>query len=578
VSWVHGAHQINYGVGGSMYKYDYLGHVYATTSWTFPNLPQFLLGQFSSNALSLPNTQDQQKYFVNAYAQDTWKLSRRLTLNVGVRWEPFLPPIQFNGAVYNFNMANMIAGVKSTVYNNAPPGLTFPGDPGFQGKSGQQKQWNLFAPRVALGYDPTGSGKMTIRASFGIAYDYASGFLAANLADAPPFGGTEIWAGQFSNPYASNPGGNIFPYTVGPNAPFAPGGAYIAVQPDAKTTQVNQWNFVIQRQLGNDWVASGTYSGSETEHLLTSYQANPATIVPCPGGAPITTCNTTANQNSRRLFTVNGYPDNQAYGYVQLFDNSGTSSYNAMILSIQKRLSKGVSVSANYTWSHCISDWSIGNTTGNAGSGLAIPTNRRYDRSNCQSAELGGTFSSDRRQNFNSTVVYETPKFSNARVNMLASGWKLAGIYRAQSAPWLTASLGSDVSLTAQSAATERPVQVLADPLCLNPNPSCWINPAAFALPAPGTFSPLGRGNIPGPAFFQVDVAISREFRIHEEQILELRAEAFNVSNSFRAGVAPPSPAVGGSGLNLTYGSSTFGQVQTSLDPRIIQVALKFVF
>ena len=578
VSWVRGAHQINMGMGGSMYRFLFLGTVYAGTTWTFPNLAQFLLGQFSANAISLPNPINQQKYFINGYAQDTWKVNRRLTVNAGVRWEPFLPPAQFNGAVYNFNMANMIAGVKTTVYKNAPPGLTYPGDPGFQGQAGQQKQWNLFAPRIAFGYDPTGTGKMTIRASFGIAYDYASGFLASNLADAPPFGGTEIWSGQFSNPYASNPGGNIFPYTVGPNAPFAPYGAYIVVQPNAKTTQVNQWNFVVQRQLGKDWVASATYTGSETEHLLTSYAANPATIVPCPGGAAITTCNSTANQNSRRLFTVNGYPGNALFGPVQILDNSGTSSYNGLLLSIQKRLSKGLAISANYTWSHCISDFSLANSTGNAGAGDVYQYNRRYDRSNCQSVELGGTFSADRRQNFNSTLVYETPTFSNSRVSMFASGWKLAGIYRALSAPWVTPVISSDVALQAQSAATQRPVQVLTAPLCANPNPACWINPAAFTLPPPGTYSSLARGNIQGPAFFQVDAAVSREFRVHEGQTLELRAEAFNISNSFRAGVAPPSTAVGGSGLNLTFGTSTFGQVLTALDPRIIQVALKFVF
>ena len=292
----------------------------------------------------------------------------------------------------------------------------------------------------------------------------------------------------------------------------------------------------------------------------------------------ITTCNSTANQNSRRLFTVNGYPGSGLYGPMQIFDNSGTASYNGLILSIRKRFSKGPSISANYTWSHCISDWGIANSTGNAGGGLVKPNDRRYDRSNCQSVELGGTFSSDRRQNFNSTLVYETPKFSNARVSMFASGWKLAGIYRAQSAPLLTAVLTSDVALTAQSAATQRPVQVLQNPLCASPNPGCWINPSAFALPAPGTYSSLGRGNIPGPAFFQIDVAISREFRINERQTLELRGEAFNISNSFRAGVAPPSVAGGGSGVSLTYGASTFGQVLTALDPRIVQLALKLVF
>jgi len=578
LSWVHGSHQLNFGGGGMKYKFFYTGNVYAVTNWTFPNLAQFLLGQFSSNSIALPNVANQQKYFVNAYAQDTWKVSRRLTVNMGVRWEPYLPAEQFNGAIYNFNMADMIAGKHTTVYKNAPPGLTYPGDPGFQGMSGQASHWGLFAPRVALGYDPTGSGKMTIRASFGLAYSFPVGYLASNLTVAPPFANTQIWSGQFSDPYANNPGGNIFPYTVGPNAPYTVAGAYVVAPSDAKTTQVNQWNFVVQRQFGSDWVGSATYSGSATEHMLVSYQANPALVLPCPGGAAVTTCNTTGNQNSRRLFTVNGYPGNKLYGPVQLLDYSGTGSYHAMILSLQKRLSKNVAVSANYTWSHCISDFAIASSTGGVGGGLAIPTDRRYDRSNCQSVQLGGTFSADRRHNFNSTVVYETPRFANKPLSMLASGWKLSGIYRAQSAPWMTVNLSSDVALSSQSPTTQRPVQVLANPLCANPSPTCWINPAAFALPAAGTLSPLGRANIPGPAFFQIDAAVAREFRLREGTTLELRGEAFNLTNSYRAGVAPPNLAAGGSGVNLTFGTATFGQVQTALDPRILQVAGKITF
>src|SRR5579863_1108352 len=577
ISWVKGNHQINFGAGGSVYKIISYGNVYSQTNWTFPSLAQFLLGTFTSNSLSLPNDMLQQKWFLNAYVQDTWKVTPRLTLNVGLRWEPWIPFEELNGSIYNFSEAAMIAGVKSTKFNNAPPGLTFPGDPGFQGKSGMNSDWHLFAPRVALGYDPTGTGKMTIRASWGISYDFVSGELFINADDAPPYGGTEIWSGQFSNPYATNPGGNIFPYTVNANAPFAVGGVYIYAPPNLKTTEVNQWNFAIQRQLGNDWLVSATYTGSESEHLWTSFQDNPAVLLPC---TPVTSCNTTANQNSRRLFTVNNYPGNVSYGYVEQLDSSGTSSYNGLILAVTKRLSKGLSANANYTWSHCIGDLSIGNSTGNAGAGLAMPNNRRYDRSNCQSNEIGGTFSSDRRQIFNSTLVYQTPKFSNRTLGLFASDWKVAGIYHAMSAYWVTASLSTDVSLTSDSAANQRPVQVLTNPLCANPGPapSCWINPAAFASPAPGTLSATGRDNIPGPAFFQIDTAVSREFRIREGKTIEFRAEAFNVTNSFRAGIALPSLSAGASGLGLTYGTSTFGQITSALDPRIIQLALRFQF
>jgi outer membrane receptor protein involved in Fe transport len=588
ISWVKGNHQINLGAGTSVSKMLFDGNVYAQTNWVFPNLPQFLLGQFSSNSLSTPNTLNQEKWFVNAYVQDTWKATPHLTVNVGLRWEPFLPPSEITGTVYNFSLENLIENVKTTQFVNAPPGLTFPGDRGFQGKTGENKEWNLFAPRVALAYDPKGDGKMVIRASFGIAYDYVSGELMVNSADAPPFGGTEIWAGQFSNPYATNPGGNIFPYTVNSTAPFATSGTYIYIPPNLKTTSVNQWNLAIQRQVGKDWLVSATYIGSESEHLWDSFQENPAVYIPgnCAAGQYGLTapgpCSPAGDSNAqfRRAFTLAGYPGNKLYGYVESLDDGGTASYNGLILAVSKRLSNGFLANVNYTWSHCIGDLSIGDSTGNAGAGLAIPNNRAYDRSNCQSNEIGGTFSSDRRHIFNLSLVYETPKFSSAWVSRLASGWQVAGIYRATSAYWLTASLSSDVALNEDSPANQRPVQVLQNPLCSNagPPPNCWINPAAFQTPPLGTLSATGRDNIPGPSFFNIDTSVHREFAIRERYTLQFRAEAFNVTNSFRAGISLPSLAAGASGVSTTFGTPTFGQITSALDPRIMQLALKFRF
>lgn len=104
------------------------------------------------------------------------------------------------------------------------------------------------------------------------------------------------------------------------------------------------------------------------------------------------------------------------------------------------------------------------------------------------------------------------------------------------------------------------------------------MNPKAFASPQLGSLSPMGRMNIPGPGFWQFDTAVSREFRIRERGALEFRAEAFNVTNSMRPGVAPPSLQAGASGLNLTFGTPTFGAVTSALDPRIIQLAMKFSF
>jgi hypothetical protein len=589
-SLVKGSHQIAFGALTSQYRLGLRGTVYAQNQYAFPSLAAFLLGGNPTNPVtvttSLPNTLDQKKWYFSTYVRDSWKVNSRLTVNAGLRYEPFLPPDMTSGAVYNFSLSNMIAGKKTTVYTNAPPGLTFPGDPGFPGQSGMYKQWKLFAPRVGVAWDPTGSGKTSIRASYGLSYDYVNGQLFVNTADSPPFGNTEIFpAASFSNPFASNPGGNIFPYALGPDAPFAPGGIYIALQPNSHTTAVHQWNFAVQRGFGarQDWVVSATYAGSETQHLWVSYQLNPGVYIPgncVPGQYGLTApgpCSTNANTNARRVFTINNYPQANLIANMDQYDDGGTASYNGLILAVQKRLSRGVSMSANYTWSHCIGDLAVGNSTGNAGAGLVIPTNRRQDRSNCVSQEIGGTFSSDRRHIFNLTVVAEVPRFNNRALRTVASGWQFAPIYRISSAQWLTVTM-TPADRQLSGTAAQRPLQVLPNTLCANPNVSCWINPAAFSLPALGTLSTMNRATVPGPNFWQFDLALSRIFPITEALKLQVRGEAFNLTNSFRAGVPPPSLAAGGSGVVLTYGSPNFGQITSALDPRIIQLAMKLSF
>jgi len=605
VSWVKGKHQINFGGGAVVGKMLFDGNVYSQTNWSFPNMASFLLGQFQAagTSLSLPNNLNLKKWNPDMYIQDTWKVTPKFTVNAGLRWEPYIPPTNITGSIYNFSQANLAAGIKSTQFVNAPPGLLFPGDPGFIDHQGQKSEWLLMAPRMAIAYDPKGDGKTVIRASWGISYDYNAGELWVNAADAPPYGGTEIFGGtSFSNPYCLGapagcstgaPGGNIFPYVANKNAPFAAGGIYIATPVNFKTTSVNQWNLTLQHQFGRDWLVSAQYIGSESAHLLDSYQLNPGVFIPgnCVAGQYGLTapgpCSNPTNTPNRRVFNLAGYPGlaisgPSSYSNVDTFDDGGTSSYNGLLLAANKRLSKGLLLNVNYTWSHCIGDLNIGDATGNAGAGYTQPGNRRADRSNCQSNEIGGTFSADRRQIFNSTVVYRTPTFGNALETRLLSDWVVTGIYHAMSAYWLTAITSTDIALT--GASVERPNQVLASPICANPGPppSCWINPAAFATPALGTFSGVGKNNIPGPAFWQMDLAIAKEFRIREQHRIEFRAEAFNLTNSFRSGIpqAPGSTglAAGGSGIGTTFGTPTFGQITTALDPRILQVALKYSF
>jgi hypothetical protein len=583
VTFVRGAHQFAFGGTAFRYQSSSNANVYSAANFTFngtatgAGLADFVAGQLDSFLQGVPNTLFVTKWYVGLYAQDTWKLSPRLTATMGVRWEPFLPQSVNNGAVYSFNLAALEAGTKSTVFKNAPAGLLYAGDPGFPGKSGINNRYDQFAPRLGLAWDPQGNGKMSLRASFGMSYDFPNVMIYSTEATAPPFGDqttvTVTGPEPFTNPYQNQPGGNPFPVAFNANAPFTPAGTFVAVQPNMKATTVYSWNFSVQRQLTNAWFVSATYAGTETAHLWVTYQLNPATLVPnvdgtafgpCPKSVT-TGCDSTTNTQQRRLVSLLSPANGTYLGPVDQ-RLLGAASYNGLILLASHRLA----------WSHCIGDATQASTVGGAQAGLLEPDNRRFDRGNCQTATLAGAFGLDRRQIVNFTAVVLSPQFSNRALRAAGSGWTLAGIWRANTGGFLTPTYSTDIQLSGTGG--QRPDQILPDPLCANPNPSCWINPAAFAQPALGTLGDLGRSNVPGPDFWEIDMSLTRGFKIRERMRLEFRVDAFNVTNSFRAGVPTTTAAGGTSGVTTTVNSAQFGQILSAQDPRILQVAGKFVF
>jgi hypothetical protein len=311
-------------------------------------------------------------------------------------------------------------------------------------------------------------------------------------------------------------------------------------------------------------MVSASYVGTQSAHIWVSRQLNQAIIRPCPNGV-LTSCNTTTNTNSRRLAQVINPTTGLKLGPTDMFESGGTSSYNGLILTTQKRLTRGVSFNANYTWSHCIGDVPIGSGVGGAGGTYTDVNNRARDRGNCTTPTLAGGQTLDRRHIFNLTAVLESPRFNDRAIRMFASNWKFSASYRYLSAAYLSATTGIDVALS--GASNQRPNQLLANVLCDNPSPSCWINRNAFANASPGTLGNAGRSNILGPNTFGIDTALSRIFRVKEGISLEARGEAFNVTNSFRAGP-----------VTTALNNNNFGRILTAQDPRIMQVALKLVF
>ena len=572
ISLTRGNHQFAFGYSGFKYQHSQKANVFAGISFAFNGqttglgLADFMTGQISTLTQATPNTVFTNKWGHSLYAQDTWKVTRRLTVNYGIRWEPFLPQALNNGAVYNFNLDDFKAGVRSTVFKNAPPGIKYAGDPGFIGKTGVNRRMNQFAPRVGIAWDPRGNGMTSIRASGGIAYDFPNIQIMSTPATAPPFASTVTTPGpiSFANPYGAVPGGNPFPLSGGADAFFVNNGTYVAQQPDAKGPTTYTWNLSVQHQFAKDWMVSASYVGTQSAHIWVSRQLNPAIILPCPNGV-LTSCNTTANTNSRRIAQVLNSTTGLKLGPTDMFESGGTSSYNGLILTTQKRLTKGVSFNANYTWSHCIGDVPIGSGVGGAGGTYTDVNDRARDRGNCTTPTLAGGQTLDRRHIFNLTAVLESPRFNDRVVRTFASNWKFSASYRYLSAAYLSATTGIDVALT--GAAGQRPNQLLANVLCDNPSPSCWINRNAFANANPVSLGNAGRSNILGPNTFGIDTALSRIFRVKEGMSLEARGEAFNVTNSFRAGP-----------VTTALNNNNFGRILTAQDPRIMQVALKLVF
>jgi len=568
VSLVRGAHQIAFGGSASMWNSASYANVRSSPNFSFDGsqtgtgLGDFMLGKLALLDQATPNTVFARQWYTGLYVQDTWKAAPRLTINLGLRWEPYFPTIITNGAIYNFNLQRFQQGIVSQTYPNGPPGMYFPGDPGFPGKSAQDMKFRDFEPRVGLAWDPAGDGKTSIRASYGLFYDFVNGQFWFNTTVAPPFGDEiklNFPAGGLDNPWLGQPGGNPYPiYSHNLFTPYAP---YITLSGyNMPTTELHSWNLSVQRQVAGNWLVSANYVGNETEHLWTSTQANPPVFLglqPCTlNGVNYATCSTTANYNQRRLLSLINPIAAADLGYVDFFDPGGTQSYNGLVLAVQHRLSAGLSMNANYTWSRCIGDYSQGFTTPNPGTGYQVPNNRRYDRGNC-------VF--DRRGNFNLSAAYNLPRFENRFARVAFTDWRISPIFRYLTGAALTVTTGVDRALN-DNTFTQRPNQVLPNVYAggfLN-----YLNPAAFAQPALGTLGNMGTYDVFGPGMFEVDAGLSRVFPIVERTRLEIRAEAFNLPNFFLRG----NP---GTSLNST---STFGQITSALNPRVVQFAAKFVF
>jgi hypothetical protein len=576
LSMTHGAHQIAYGADYIHAALNYLSGTQAPGAFTFAAnntgsaMGDMMLGQASRWLQSqLVGWYPRQTYLA-LYVQDTWKASSHLSVIAGLRWEPYISPYTKYIQSGVFSNDWFVQGLHTSAFKNAPAGLLFGSDPALGlGNSLDSNSWFHLAPRLGLAWDPKGDGRMVIRAAAGKFFDYTHFDTYGDLQNSPPTGGRASLSGvNFADPYNGYPGGSPYPLAFGPNAVFLPQATYLTVPQGIKHAYIEQWNISVQKQIGTTWLASASYMGNLGLHENQGHEGNPAVYIPGAScvinGVTYTPCSSVSNTNQRRLLALENPTQGAYFSNIEAVDSNGTRSYNGMILSIQRRAAKGVAVLANYTWSHCID---FQNTT-NTNTVQTWDLNRlSHDRGNC---EL------DRRHNFNLSTVYQTPQFSSRTTRLLASGWQISGIVSILSGPWLTVLSGNDNALTATG--DQFPNAVLPSPYAPNRGGlNQWLNPAAFAQPALGTYGNMGPASVVGPGGVNIDVALARLFKIRERMSVMIRAEAFNVVNH----VNPGDPTGGQGrpgGVDLTLTDGNFGKILTTNDPRIMQVAMKFVF
>jgi hypothetical protein len=258
---------------------------------------------------------------------------------------------------------------------------------------------------------------------------------------------------------------------------------------------------------------------------------------------------------------------------------AGTQIYHGLLTSVQKRFSHGISANANWTWSHCVGVFQGYDSKADQTS--TMYGNLNFDRGNCDA---------DRRHIVNVTVVELTPRFSNRALRIVASDWQVSGIYKFISGMPMAIQDGTGVDRELSGISHQRPNEILADPYTglTGPNQP-YFNVNAFAVTCPavptpgcqplGTFGNLGWNSLTGPTFWDMDLAVSRIFRFRERHSIEIRADAFNLTNSFVSN--PASSAQPGSAVSPGFeaiNSNLFGINNTAQPTRKIQFALKYAF
>ncbi len=546
-------------------------------------LADFMTGQISAFEQDSPYVTHLSTWHAAFFAQDDYRVTRRLTVNLGLRWDIDTPPTESHNRTESF-----IPGQQSTIASGAPLGVVFPGDKGI-GRGIVSTPLGHFSPRLGFAWDPFGDGKTSIRAAAGIFYGSKSGNEWNQPGNNSPFAIRNAFGSETSltNIYnvgfpSTAAGGGIFPYTYNPASPkFYPSGSIEAIGPNFKDSSIYQFNFSVQRSLPYRVNVTAAYVGTMGRHLGTFIDLNyaPYATVNASGGALVGALSTSAaSYEQRRQFDggINLTPGT-LNGITYLLSDQ-TSNYNALQVTASKAMARSFTVNGFYVWSRALESGEFVQNGGMTGVQDYGYFGKPFTAQNNLMGAVGGglgqeyqPMANNRNQNAAISGMW-TPNYfhgSNKVVNELVNGWTISPIVYFQSGLPNTVSSGSNLNF--DSLGQSRPnstgvpfkLGVHRCRVCgaTGQSPTSvttqWFNSTyvsadktnlaaaqaagmSYILNGPGVTGGIGpggadgnvrRGTIIGPGLKQMDAGLLRDVNIEGKMVFQFRFEVTNVMN-----------------------------------------------